>query len=352
VLTQFALDAFDLREDEIDISPFLPLLNDGKPHDFEIRVVGIDDDGAGNGILTERIESNWVVTGKIFIWLDNDMDNLVTGTIPTIYAPAPSVHFKSTRKQSLIMNGSVESLEYSIQVSREIHIESAMITSAGSQTLFWKQDLVFSNAGILSNKGNDQIMRQTTSGTSSSSAGYSRSFDYPMWVISSYSAPPNGNVTISGKMGRGKNVQQLGDLAFLNDWRTIDRVSAPLPQHNLTFSGSNTVNWQNGTASYLSVPAQKRSYGSGSTTQLFVLSGTVQQPASMIQDGTSRASALHGSDTELYQRHLVAPHDSIVYDEEWIGGQGIQRALRWNPGNEPHEYAGNGVRALLGRGPR
>jgi hypothetical protein len=352
VLTQFALDAFDLREDEIDISPFLPLLNDGKPHDFEIRVVGIDDDGAGNGILTERIESNWVVTGKIFIWLDNDMDNLVTGTIPTIYAPAPSVHFKSTRKQSLIMNGSVESLEYSIQVSREIHIESAMITSAGSQTLFWKQDLVFSNAGILSNKGNDQIMRQTTSGTSSSSAGYSRSFDYPMWVISSYSAPPNGNVTISGKMGRGKNVQQLGDLAFLNDWRTIDRVSAPLPQHNLTFSGSNTVNWQNGTASYLSVPAQKRSYGSGSTTQLFVLSGTVQQPASMIQDGTSRASALHGSDTELYQRHIVAANDSIVYDEEWIGGQGIQRALRWNPGNEPHEYAGNGVRALLGRGPR
>jgi hypothetical protein len=351
VLTQCALDAFDLREDEIDISPFLPLLNDGKPHDFEIRVVGIDDDGAGNGNLTENIESNWVVTGKIFIWLDNDMDHLATGTIPTIYAPAPSIHLKSTRKQNS-MNGSAESLEYSIQVSRKIHIESAMITSAGSQTLFWKQDLMFSNDGTLSNKGNDQIMRQTTSGTSSSSAGYSRSFDYPMWVISTYSAPPNGNVTISGKMGRGKNVQQLGDLAYLNDWRTFDRDRSPSPQYNLSFSGSTTVNWQNGTASYLSVPAQKRSYGSGSTTQLFVLSGTAQQPAPVIQGGTSRASALHGSDTELYQRHIIAANDSIVYDEERIGGQGIQRALRWNPGNEPHEYAGNGVRAQLGRGPR
>jgi hypothetical protein len=322
------------------------LLNDGKPHLFEIRVIGIDNDEKGNGVLTENIESNWVVTGKVFVWLDSDTDHLATGTIPTIYAPAPSIRLQSTRTQTV--NGTVDSLEYSVQVSREIHIESTMNTSAGSKTLFWKQGLTFSNAGTLSNKGNDQVVRQSTSGTSSSSSGYSRSFDYPLWVASSYSAPPNGNVTISGKMGRGKNVQQVGELAHLNDWRTFD----PPSQQNLSFGGSNTINWQNGTASYLSVPAQKKSYGSGSTTQLFVLSGTAQHPASVIQDSTSRASALHGADTELYQRHIIAANDSIVYDEERLSGQGVQRALLWIPGNGPHEYASNGVRAQLGRGPR
>ena len=45
------IDAFDLKEDEIDISPFLPILSDGEEHSFEIRVVGIDDDGSGNKIL-------------------------------------------------------------------------------------------------------------------------------------------------------------------------------------------------------------------------------------------------------------------------------------------------------------
>ena len=54
------IDAFDLREDEIDISPWLPLLCDGLSHTFEIRVAGINDDGHGNGQLTETVGSYWV----------------------------------------------------------------------------------------------------------------------------------------------------------------------------------------------------------------------------------------------------------------------------------------------------
>jgi hypothetical protein len=43
------IDAFDLFEDEIDIAPFLPILINDRGHTFEIRVVGIDDDGKGHG---------------------------------------------------------------------------------------------------------------------------------------------------------------------------------------------------------------------------------------------------------------------------------------------------------------
>lgn len=54
------IDAFDLREDEIDITPWLPLLCDGNDHTFNIRIAGIDDDGRGNGVLTEMVGSYWV----------------------------------------------------------------------------------------------------------------------------------------------------------------------------------------------------------------------------------------------------------------------------------------------------
>jgi hypothetical protein len=332
------IDAFDLKEDEIDISPFLPLLNDGNSHTFEIRVLGIDDDGTGNGQLTENIESNWQVTGKVFVWTGNS-SNMTTGTIPTISAPAPSMKLQSTRRST---NGTVSALDYSIQVSRQLYIESTISTSTGPKTLSWKQDLTFSNTGTLSNGGNDQIDRQTTSGTSTSSSGYQRTFEYPLWVISSYNAPTGGNVTIDGKIGRGKNVEQLDDLAFLNDWRTFDRTLLPSMPYNQSFGGSDTKNWQNGTASYLSVPAIKKSFGSGTTEQFFTLSGT---PRAAEQSGE-----------ELYERHIIAANDSIVFDQERFGGQAVQRS-RINLANQSpmdngmHEYAGRGVRALLGRGP-
>lgn len=54
------IDAFDLREDEIDVTPFLPLLCDGNSHSFEIRIAGIDDDGHGNSSLTATVGSFWV----------------------------------------------------------------------------------------------------------------------------------------------------------------------------------------------------------------------------------------------------------------------------------------------------
>jgi hypothetical protein len=347
------IDAFDLKEDEIDISPFIPLLGDGSPHSFEIRVVGIDDDGQGNGNLTEHIESNWVVTGKVFIWLDSDT-NSTTGTLPTIYAPAPSFNLQSTTRQS--PNGSTNALDYSVEVSRHIYIECTIESSGGPRVLSWKQDLTFSNSGTLSNKGNDQVMHQTTSGICSSSSGYSRTFEYPMWVISSYNAPLGGNVTISGKMGRGKNVQQVGDLSFLNDWKTFDSNRFTPATHTLSFSGSKIQNWQNGTASYLSVPSQKKSYGSGSTEQLFKLDGTTQRPVAMVQDGAYGAIMGDQTDAALYQRRIVAENDSIVYDEESFGGKDIHQSRLNVPGppvpaTVMPEFANTGVRALLGRGP-
>ncbi|CAN9258949.1 unnamed protein product [Alternaria alternata] len=327
------IDAFDLRDDEIDITPFIPLLSDDQPHSFEIQVLGVDDDGHGHGNFTTAIGSNWVVTGKIFVWLDSS-NNPTTGTIATSRSTS-AITLQSTTHGNSNASESI-SLDYSIQVTRNVDIRSTIDTPTGSKTVTWTQKLTFSNVGTLSNGGNDQIVRQSTTGTHTSSSDYSRSFEYPLWVLSSYNAPAGGNVTIDASMDRSKNVLQQGDLAFPNDLKTFDYTRLrSMPYSNQAFLSADLKNRQNGTASYLSVPALKKSFGSGNTEQRLTLS-----------DGTQ----------EVYQRHIVASNDSIVYDDQSFGGQARGQSKFAAPGQQgsrerAHDFAATGVRAMLGRGP-
>lgn len=54
------IDAFDLKEDEIDITPWLPLLCDGSSHRYDIKIAGLRDGGKGDGTITQGVGSFWV----------------------------------------------------------------------------------------------------------------------------------------------------------------------------------------------------------------------------------------------------------------------------------------------------
>lgn len=68
------IEAFDLLEDEIDITPWLPLLCDGSSHEFLIRVSGLSESSNGTAVLSETTESYWLVTGKVAesLYLETD----------------------------------------------------------------------------------------------------------------------------------------------------------------------------------------------------------------------------------------------------------------------------------------
>lgn len=59
------IDAFDLKEDEIDVTPWLPLLCDGRAHSFSIVVSGLNRTANGTNVLAETTDSYWLVTGKV-----------------------------------------------------------------------------------------------------------------------------------------------------------------------------------------------------------------------------------------------------------------------------------------------
>ncbi|KAH6639460.1 peptide N-acetyl-beta-D-glucosaminyl asparaginase amidase A-domain-containing protein [Boeremia exigua] len=295
--------------------------------------VGIEDDGNGHSKLASSIESNWIVTGKLFIWLDTNI-SVITGSRPILHSPDPSIDIFS--KTTRTANDTTALLEYSVQVTRLIHITSTLHTSKGPAEATWIQHLAYSHYGTLTNKGNDQNLRQNTSGLhTSAGSAYRKDFAYPLWVASSYDVS-HGKLTIDATMRRGKNVEQIGELALYNQWKAI----AP----DSLFCGSKTTNWQNGTAFYASIPSERRSYGSGSTEQHYSLSGIWDDDIAPVQH-----------DQVLYQRALVAVNGSIFVDREILEGERIG-IVDYNPAKESMQdnsmgdFAAQNIRALRGEG--
>ncbi|KAK6586862.1 hypothetical protein PZA11_000152 [Diplocarpon coronariae] len=127
-------DVYDFPSFEIDVSPWLGSLCDSMPHKFELEVFGYDSE---EGLLS--IESDWWVSGSIFIWLDKDgiwttgtdvkseVEDLLFNFIPTI----------ST------FSGRNSSLQANLTAARTIHHSSNISTSSGSREIIWSQALAF-----------------------------------------------------------------------------------------------------------------------------------------------------------------------------------------------------------------
>ncbi|KAI5246432.1 peptide-N4-(N-acetyl-beta-D-glucosaminyl) asparaginase amidase N [Aureobasidium subglaciale] len=176
------IDAYDLREYEIDITPFLPYLLDGKSHAFSIRVVGMDDNG-GNGaatLSTSSINSYWLVSGKILLFYGEDSYN-GTHAAPTI---STSPIIQTTSRVDRTSNGTISSLSYSVSAKRSFSVKS----SYGS----WTQSLDYSNQGLVGQAGLFTSNIQRTVGNQAavvnSAPGFSNtlSFTYPITANLAY----------------------------------------------------------------------------------------------------------------------------------------------------------------------
>jgi hypothetical protein len=208
------IDTFDLREYEIDITPWLPMLCDGSPkgHTFAIKVVGVEDDGHGHGSLSDRVGSNWITTGKIFLWTD-DSGFITGGETPTFMNNPIQIKMNSTAEHS--PRGENASLAFGIRVSRQFQIESLVVTRSGPKPQKWFQTAMFSNIGVLSDGSNRQITIQETTGLDYSSNGYSRQFDFPFSANTTYANDaPSGNFSISASISRSLFMNIFGESVF------------------------------------------------------------------------------------------------------------------------------------------
>ncbi|KAJ5477229.1 hypothetical protein N7539_007373 [Penicillium diatomitis] len=301
------IDAFDLRQSEIDISPFLPMLQDGRQHSFEIRVAGVAITAGGTAVLTQSVGSYWVVTGNIFLFngqqARSQSKDKSRGSVPHVVTPAPIFSVKRHLAQN--KTGGNDTLSYSVTAERTLTVSSPDYT--------WSQRLSFSNFGYLNQQGYSQVNDQKTSGVNRiTKLGHghqvnSTSFDYPLLVNATYGITPN-SLSIDAWMTRGLDIKSSGGPGI----STYTFVSGPSELHTS----------QSGSAHYKSVT------GSGSFSY-----GSTSDEFSSISAGVA------------YSRRVEAVNGTVVSDSE----PGSVRSAA--PGGIQKGLGRGNIRSMLGRGP-
>lgn len=331
------IDAFDLKEYEIDITPWLPVLCDGNQHTFSMKVVGLSDSGGNAATLSETVGSSWLVSGNLFVWLD-DSGSITTGSTPSVSAASPSISVS----QSLTTNstGANETLTYSTSIQRTLTISSTVKTQKGSQNAIWTQTLAHTDLGNWLAFGDTQLNNITTTGTdtSSGSVPYTNTYSYPLFANSTGSITSDGNVTILAVVNRSKNIAISGTSLYpsgLQAFATLPKGASLVS----SFSGTNMTTTQNATATLFSSPKLNNSISFGSTGQELRFGGISSQGALGMQP-----------DMELYFRRVAAVNGSVVRDEQRLVGETV-------PGYEGKIVVSSGMmaqnidRQVLGLGP-
>jgi hypothetical protein len=330
------IDAFDLREREIDITPWLPVLCDGNQHTFEIKVAGINDNGGTTGTVTETVGNSWYVTGKVFIWLD-DPSSITTGTAPAVIQPDPYITISQSYTQDSA-TGVNETLTYSTVVTRSLSVSSIVKSQKGISASTWTQSLSYSNNGSFTDQGNAQINDFTTYGidTATGAYPYSSSYSYPLYANTSFIVDPSGNFSISAVFAHALFMEVKGNSIYpsgLESFWGFPGVKGANP----SYSGYYLRTTQNGTAYYFSSPSTKTGVSFGSTEQDFVFGGVNAEPPA----------------EELYWRDVKAVNGTVVRDREMLVSVAIGDYEGPEPpqkGMGPQDSIAN-PKAALGRGP-
>ncbi|KAL2131827.1 hypothetical protein VTI74DRAFT_4571 [Chaetomium olivicolor] len=311
------IHAFDLREHEIDITPFVPLLCDGAHHTFTIRVAGLNTTSNSTAAsLTETVNESWYVTGKIFLWMDSSTTITdAVGKPPTIHHSPPTISL--SRSVTTAANGTNETLTYTTSVQRTLRITS------GSTT--WSQSLSYVNRGRVSAFGYDQLNDLVISGSDtssfSSSSSYTHSispnhsptnpqsntyyhttYRYPLFSNSSYSVSPQGNLSIWAHLKQGKEVSIRGASVHATGLEAFMWYSGKGYTVRLRTS-------KEGEAGFTQSGNGSASSGWGGARQVFWFG---------VDTG---ADGAHGAGTELYFRDVSAVNGTVVQDTRRMEGR-------------------------------
>ncbi|KAJ5748073.1 uncharacterized protein N7511_009769, partial [Penicillium nucicola] len=299
------IDAFDLRQPEIDISPYLPMLQDGELHSFEIRVTGLSVSADGTATLANTVGSYWVVTGNIFLYFEEGSSSKAVTKEdrqgPQVEAPLPT--FSISRKLAHNATGGNDSLSYSVVAERTFKAESSQFS--------WSQKLSFSNYGLLNQQGYSQVNTQLTTGMNiitergDTYTSNRTSFEYPLVVNATYGITTK-ELTINSSMSRGFNFETTGGLG--------------VSTYSLTSGPSYLRTTQSGKAQY-------RSVSGGSSTSW---GDTVEKYQSE-------------TNGKAYQQSVHAVNGTVLYN--------MDSQDKAQTSSQNQESGRGSVRAILGKGP-
>ncbi|KAI4596905.1 hypothetical protein KJ359_004815 [Pestalotiopsis sp. 9143b] len=299
------IDAFDLRDHEIDISPWLPLLCDGNNHTFSLKVVGLVDDGDEKASLSNTTESSWYIVGKVFLWLDDD-DSITTGTIGANVNQDPTIDLTQFITQNA--TGYNKTLDYKLVVNRDFSVTSQLSTQKGNGTATWTQSLSYSNIGGLYDFGEGGINSFSTTGLETAKVpgwNYQTSFEYPLYCNTTTTYLPEGNLTLWAELNQGLKLEVQGNTVYATGLEASETDG-----QKWVASVINTE--RNGTANYSRYADNTVTTGVGQTHQIFYLYG-------LDSDGDYSSTG-----DELYYRDVSAYNNTVTADYEVVAGKVVR----------------------------
>ncbi|RDX56537.1 hypothetical protein OH76DRAFT_1509456 [Lentinus brumalis] len=178
--------AVDLPTYFIDLTPFVPVLTDGQPHNISLDVVSAETD--------HTINQNWFVSGNLQVVTDPS-GKPTTGKI-TRYDAQPFAD--TTITGNIGENGDVN---VTVAATRNIHIESEFTSGSGKTThVVWTQSLQYSNTQNYLDNTTIQIVNQSATGNFLSLhngvPSLTDTFSYPL-IINFTILTPDGSQFVS-----------------------------------------------------------------------------------------------------------------------------------------------------------
>lgn len=283
------IDTYDLPSFEIDMTPWLSLLCDGEEHTFSIEVVAFDSSTPDN---IGTVGQNWWVTGSLFIWLDDTVNQTIAGPV-TSSISAPIFSYLPRLGASVGSNGSTtnDSLWVSLSAHRTLLISSSIAEANQTKSVSWTQELTFSSVMNYTNGGWNMTLEMNSSGTSTASFFDDiTTYSYPMSLYYSYDL--------------AETEAKLSSVYSLIDRSLLRAGTSAIPYLSGVSLGADSVQTrQNVTSTYYwneTIVGGIESLGVCDGDTWFSSSGV---PGS-------------GSGVAAYSRYLREKDDSLIADEE------------------------------------
>ncbi|KAK1836333.1 peptide N-acetyl-beta-D-glucosaminyl asparaginase amidase A-domain-containing protein [Podospora conica] len=324
-----SVEAFDLREREVDVTAFLPMLCDGGGgHTVEVRVVGV---GVGGGL--EAVEGgSWYVTGKVFVWEGGEGDT--TGMVP------PRVGGGEAEVTGGVeVRGANETLVYSTAVRRTVVVEGEV----DGRAVRWEQRLEFRNDGVVSAFGFHQVNNVVTEGRDVTTEGGVVAYRYPLFANSTYEVGPLGNLSIWAHVVQGKEYEVSGVGSVFPDG--LEAFGG-----GDKYAGSVLKTVKEGEAGFYQSGDGKNASGWGTAKQVFRFGGLSRE--GMMADGDVLV---------LYEREVEAANGTVLHDSrKTVGGADRKTSAPASGGEadlavnqfvvvQGHEGGRAGPRVFMGR---
>ncbi|KAH9215583.1 peptide N-acetyl-beta-D-glucosaminyl asparaginase amidase A-domain-containing protein [Leptodontidium sp. 2 PMI_412] len=311
------MQAFDLKESEIDVTSCLGLLCDGKSHTFEMKVVGLSDDAGRTAVLNQGVGSNWVVSGKIFIWTDTNTSAITTSDRINVFSSPPKISISQTATQNT--TGGNDTLIYTTSVHRSLH----------------------HNIQHQNSRGNIQVNTHATSGKDSfllsAETPYTNTYSYPLFANTSVTNLRNGSIRFDAQIDRSYHSEIAGQGASPSGLQPFANLAASSRLVE-TLAGTTLTQTQTGNATLIFAPGSSGGVAANGSASFGTLVGTARF-------GGRSSQGILGmeKDEELWYRMVGFVNATVSEDVQRANGKDVFGSSRVANASCSDIYIGTGL---------